>query len=121
QLFLHPPRLQSQRVVQVERLRPERVAVDVLGLVIANELEPRTWRGSQAASRWYHQWRSGGREALVGAARLGRRSRLSDDVLTLQLTRRAAAGSGARRPPDAATGGGGASPRTSPRPRRSRG
>ena len=26
----------------------------------------------------YHRWRSGGREALVGAARLGRRSRLSD-------------------------------------------
>src|SRR5690242_3275066 len=42
-------------------------------LVIAHELEPRIWRGSQAASRWYHQWRSGGREALVGAARRGRR------------------------------------------------
>jgi transposase len=34
---------------------------------------------AQAASRWYHGWRSGGREALVGAARLGRRSRLSDE------------------------------------------
>ena len=36
---------------------------------------------AQAASRWYHQWRSGGREALVGAARLGRRARLSDEQI----------------------------------------
>lgn len=34
---------------------------------------------AQAASRWYRGWRSGGRDALVGAARLGRRSRLSDE------------------------------------------
>jgi transposase len=34
---------------------------------------------AQAASRWYRAWRAGGREALVGAARLGRRSRLSDE------------------------------------------
>ncbi|MFF5231370.1 helix-turn-helix domain-containing protein [Dactylosporangium sp. NPDC000521] len=36
---------------------------------------------AQAASRWYHRWQAGGREALVGAARLGRRSWLSDEQL----------------------------------------
>ena len=36
---------------------------------------------AQAASRWYHAWRAGGREALVGAARLGRRPRLSDEQI----------------------------------------
>ncbi|MFI5911629.1 helix-turn-helix domain-containing protein, partial [Dactylosporangium sp. NPDC051541] len=34
---------------------------------------------AQAASRWYQAWRSGGRDALVGAARLGRPARLSDE------------------------------------------
>ena len=34
---------------------------------------------AQAASRWYHAWRSGGRDALIGAARLGRPARLSDE------------------------------------------
>jgi transposase len=36
---------------------------------------------AQTASRWYHQWRAGGRDALVGAARLGRTCRLSDEQL----------------------------------------
>ncbi|WP_327009792.1 winged helix-turn-helix domain-containing protein [Dactylosporangium sp. NBC_01737] len=44
---------------------------------VANELGVT----AQAASRWYHRWRAGGREALVGAARLGRRSRLSDEQI----------------------------------------
>jgi len=33
------------------------------------------------ASRWYQAWASGGREALVGARRAGRRPRLSDTQL----------------------------------------
>jgi transposase len=36
---------------------------------------------AQTASRWYHTWCRGGRDALVGAARLGRTSRLSDGQL----------------------------------------
>ncbi|MEV4511743.1 hypothetical protein AB0K00_22560 [Dactylosporangium sp. NPDC049525] len=36
---------------------------------------------AQAASRWYHAWPSGGRDALVGAVRLGRRPRLSDEQI----------------------------------------
>jgi transposase len=36
---------------------------------------------AQTASRWYHGWRGGGRDALVGAARLGRTCRLSDEQL----------------------------------------
>jgi transposase len=36
---------------------------------------------AQTASRWYHRWRSGGRDALVGAERLGRAPRLSDEQL----------------------------------------
>jgi transposase len=34
---------------------------------------------AQTASRWYHRWQSGGRDALVGVARLGRTPRLSDE------------------------------------------
>jgi transposase len=33
---------------------------------------------AQTASRWYRSWRAGGRDALVGAERLGRTARLSD-------------------------------------------
>jgi transposase len=33
---------------------------------------------AQTASRWHRQWTAGGREALVGAERLGRTPRLSD-------------------------------------------
>lgn len=33
---------------------------------------------AQTASRWYHRWRVGGRNALAGAERLGRTARLSD-------------------------------------------
>jgi transposase len=33
---------------------------------------------AQTASRWHRAWREGGREALTGAARLGRTPRLSD-------------------------------------------
>jgi transposase len=36
---------------------------------------------AQTASRWYRSWRAGGREALVGAERLGRTPRLSDEQL----------------------------------------
>lgn len=36
---------------------------------------------AQTASRWYHSWRAGGRDALVGAKRLGRTARLSDGQL----------------------------------------
>src|SRR6266545_4621575 len=36
---------------------------------------------AQAASRWYHSWRTGGRDALVGAERLGRTARLSEQQL----------------------------------------
>src|SRR5947209_13774215 len=36
---------------------------------------------AQTASRWYHSWRSGGRDALVGAERLGRTARLSQQQL----------------------------------------
>jgi transposase len=36
---------------------------------------------AQTASRWYHRWHSGGRDALVGAQRLGRTPRLSDGQL----------------------------------------
>ncbi|MGI5182498.1 winged helix-turn-helix domain-containing protein [Dactylosporangium sp. CA-152071] len=36
---------------------------------------------AQTASRWHAAWRSGGREALAGAARLGRTPRLSDEQL----------------------------------------
>jgi transposase len=39
----------------------------------------------QTASRWYAAWLAGGREALVGAGRTGRRSRLSgDDMCRLE-------------------------------------
>ena len=34
---------------------------------------------AQTASRWHRAWRDGGREALAGAARLGRTPRLSDE------------------------------------------
>jgi transposase len=33
---------------------------------------------AQTASRWQRNWQAGGRDALAGAARLGRTSRLSD-------------------------------------------
>src|SRR5947199_5154365 len=33
---------------------------------------------AQTASRWYRGWQAGGRDALAGAARLGRTSRWSD-------------------------------------------
>jgi transposase len=36
---------------------------------------------AQTASRWYHGWHSGGRDALLGADRLGRTPRLSDERL----------------------------------------
>jgi len=36
---------------------------------------------AQTASRWYHSWRTGGRDALVGAQRLGRTARLSQQQL----------------------------------------
>jgi transposase len=36
---------------------------------------------AQTASRWYHSWRAGGRDALVGATRLGRSARLPDEQL----------------------------------------
>src|SRR6266545_4017124 len=36
---------------------------------------------AQTASRWYHSWRTGGRDALVGAQRLGRTARLSEQQL----------------------------------------
>jgi transposase len=36
---------------------------------------------AQTASRWHAAWRSGGQEALLGAARLGRTPRLSDEQL----------------------------------------
>jgi transposase len=36
---------------------------------------------AQTASRWYRSWCTGGRDALVGAARLGRTSRLSREQL----------------------------------------
>jgi transposase len=36
---------------------------------------------AQTASRWYRSWRAGGRDALVGAQRLGRTPRLSDGQL----------------------------------------
>jgi transposase len=36
---------------------------------------------AQTASRWYHSWRTGGRDALVGAERLGRTARLSQQQL----------------------------------------
>jgi transposase len=36
---------------------------------------------AQTASRWYRSWQAGGRDALVGAARLGRTPRLSDEQL----------------------------------------
>src|SRR5437764_12660207 len=37
---------------------------------------------AQTASRWYRGWRAGGRDALVGAQRLGRTPRLSEAQLT---------------------------------------
>lgn len=36
---------------------------------------------AQTASRWYHRWHTGGRNALVGAERLGRTRRLSHEQL----------------------------------------
>jgi len=36
---------------------------------------------AQTASRWHRQWTVGGREALIGAERLGRTPRLSDGQL----------------------------------------
>src|SRR5256885_58317 len=36
---------------------------------------------AQTASRWYHSWQTGGRDALMGAGRLGRTARLSDGQL----------------------------------------
>jgi transposase len=36
---------------------------------------------AQTASRWYRGWQTGGRDALIGAQRLGRVSRLSDAQL----------------------------------------
>jgi transposase len=36
---------------------------------------------AQTASRWYRRWQAGGRDALLGAERLGRTPRLSDGQL----------------------------------------
>jgi transposase len=36
---------------------------------------------AQTASRWHRAWQDGGRDALAGAARLGRTPRLSDEQL----------------------------------------
>ena len=36
---------------------------------------------AQTASRWYRSWEVGGRDALIGAERLGRTARLSDGQL----------------------------------------
>jgi transposase len=36
----------------------------------------------EAVSQWYHHWSDGGRQALVGAGRAGRRPRLSDEQIT---------------------------------------
>ena len=36
---------------------------------------------AQTASRWYRSWEVGGRDALIGAERLGRPARLSDGQL----------------------------------------
>jgi transposase len=36
---------------------------------------------AQTASRWYHRWQAGGRDALLGAERLGRTPRLLDEQL----------------------------------------
>ena len=44
---------------------------------VVNQLEV----SAQTASRWYRSWQSGGRDALLGAERLGRTARLSDGQL----------------------------------------
>jgi transposase len=36
---------------------------------------------AQTASRWYHAWQAGGRQALSGAGRAGRLRRLSDEQM----------------------------------------
>ena len=64
--------LRAQRMRAVDMFEAGSRQVDV-----ANELGVT----AQAASRWYHAWRAGGREALVGAPRLGRRARLTDEQI----------------------------------------
>ena len=44
---------------------------------VATELEV----SAQTASRWHRAWLTGGRDALMGAQRLGRTARLSDEQL----------------------------------------
>jgi transposase len=61
--------LRERRMRAVEMFQAGKRQVDVMV-----ELEV----SAQTASRWHKAWSEGGREALVGAAGAGRRSRLSD-------------------------------------------
>ncbi|MFF0284574.1 winged helix-turn-helix domain-containing protein [Rhodococcus aetherivorans] len=61
--------LRDRRMRAAEMFAAGRRQIDV-----AVELEV----SQQTASRWYRQWADGGREALEGAGRAGRRPRLDD-------------------------------------------
>lgn len=61
--------LRDRRMQAAEMFAAGRRQIDV-----AVELEV----SQQTASRWYRQWADGGREALEGAGRAGRRPRLDD-------------------------------------------
>jgi transposase len=67
----------------VDALRERRMRAVELFEAGARQVDVVTQLGvsAQTASRWYHRWQSGGRDALVGAERLGRTARLSDEQL----------------------------------------
>ena len=64
--------LRERRMRAVELFEAGMRQVDVV-----NRLEV----SAQTASRWYRRWQTGGRDALIGAERLGRTARLSDGQL----------------------------------------
>ncbi len=63
----------------VEALRQRRMRAVELFEAGMRQVDVVTQLGvsAQTASRWYHSWCTGGRDALIGAARLGRTARLS--------------------------------------------
>src|SRR5207248_4812250 len=67
----------------VDALRERRMRAVELFEAGLRQVEVVTQLGvsAQTASRWYQRWQTGGRDALLGAERLGRTPRLSDGQL----------------------------------------
>jgi transposase len=81
--MLTPPRSPSPRRSvgrDVDALRERRMqAVELFEAGMRQvDVVNRVGVSAQTASRWYHSWQTGGRDALIGAGRLGRTPRLSD-------------------------------------------